>query len=136
MSACDKGDIDYAWHERFTVVNNTSSAVKLFAADFSLSLEAGDSVRLDEFDPLFLCGRSPKGIEVGDSTVYLSDYPTIDGREDTGSWLCWHYNSQNEQIGEYEWMHTYVIDNQWIIDAWTESGTGRCTPGTKSTHYE
>lgn len=136
MSSCGEGDIYYAFNEEYAVVNRTNSSIKFFAPDFSLSLASGDSIRLDEFGKKFLCADEPKGIEVGDSVTLLSDYPIVNGEVITSSGLCWPYNCQNKQIGQYEWMHTYLIDDQWIIDAWTESRSGRCVPGAKSTHYE
>lgn len=139
LNGCEdtcRGDIDYGYLDRYAVVNRTNSTIKFFAPDLSLSLASGDSIRMDEFDKKFLYAGEPKGIEVGDSTAYLLNSPTVNGEEISSSILCWHYNSRNEQIGQYEWMHTYLIDDQWIIDAWTESMSGRCVPGAKSTHYE
>lgn len=136
VSSCGEGEVYYAFNDKYAVVNRTSSTIKFFAPDFSLSLASGDSIRLDEFGNKFVYASEPKGIEVGDSIAYLLNTPTVNGEKITSAMLCWPYNSRNEQTGKYEWVHTYLIDDQWIIDAWTESRSGRCVPGAKSTHYE
>lgn len=48
----------------------------------------------------------------------------------------WDTDCENIKIGPYEWQHTFVIDDRWLIDAWIEYQTGEHPSCTKNTWYE
>ncbi len=124
-----KGDHLYDNH---CIVTNTTDKSIYFLSD-SLGvyeLCCHDTIYFNDIYDSYIFkiryGGNPR-IKIGnDSTIVLSN----------SNYACWLYNCQNTQLGEYEWMHSYTIDKQWLIDAWTESTTGECPPNAKYTLYD
>ena len=112
------------------IINATDNDIRFYSDSSQCSIELcrGDTISYEDSDDdeffNFTYTPDPK-IQVGkDSVIILTQSP------------CWQCNCQNAQIGRYEWVHTYVIDDQWLIDAWTESKTGECPPGAKHNWYD
>lgn len=122
---------DHLYDNHCIVINTTNKSINFLSDSFgAYELCSRDTIYFDDIYDSFIFktryGGNPK-IQIGnDSTVSLSN----------SNYACWPYNCQNTQLGEYEWQHTYVIDDQWIKDAWLESVTGECKSNAKYTWYD
>lgn len=120
-SSCDTEIVDYDFFDRCLLVNSTDKDIS-FSSDSSDTYEicSGDTIYYDNTGicPIFIVeiGGHPK-LHIGnDSTISLFE----------SNYACWPYNCQSTQLGEHEWLRTYVIDDQWIKDAWTEAQNEEC----------
>ena len=131
--SCAEEDVDPRYIHHCVVINSTDNDIR-FSSDssqFSIEICCGDTIsyedsKEDVFLNIILYSMSPK-VQVGnDSVITLTQFYSA----------CWVGNCHNTKIGPYEWIHTYVIDDQWLKDAWTESMTGECPPGAKHNWYD
>lgn len=63
-------------------------------------------------------------VEVGDSVL-----PLYSGE------LCWPYNCETTNMGNYVYIRTYVIDSDWLINAYEEQRDGECKEGADHYYY-
>ena len=122
---------DYLYDSHCVVINTTDKSINFLSDSLGMyELCSRDTIYFDDIYDSFifktLCGGNPKIQIDNDSIINLSN----------SNYACWPYNCQNTQLGEYEWLHTYIVDNQWIKDAWIVSSTGECSPNAKYTWYE
>ena len=132
--SCAEEDVDPRYMHHCIVINATDNDIR-FSSDCSqdsIEICSGDTISYEDsnedvFLNIILYSMNPKVLVDNDSTITLTQfYPAA----------CWVGNCKNTKIGSYEWVHTYVIDDQWLIDAWTESKTGECPPGAKHNWYD
>ena len=132
MTSCEDSCIGDIEINHCVIINATENGIRFFSNNPQCAIEicSGDTISYetseeDEFLN-FTYALDPKIIVGKDSTIALPQ----------SYYSCWMSNCHNTKIGPYEWVHTYVIDDQWLIDAWTESKTGECPPGAKHNWYD
>lgn len=132
LSSCNDDIIDHLYNNGCVIINATDSDIRFFSDSTQcfIEVDCGDSVSYkNSKENKFWAYMYMKATRVNvgkDSTITLSD----------SDYSCWRFNCQNTKIGPYEWIHTYVIDDQWLKDAWIESKTGECPPGAKHNWYD
>lgn len=132
LTSCGEEELvnDHYYHES-TIINATD-------VDLTFTSDDNGEYEICSHDTAFFSnhyeshialtqdGGNPR-IKVGsDSTITLT----------ASNHSCWPYNCQNSKAGEYTWVHTYVIDAEWLTAAWTEAKTGECPPGSKESLYD
>ena len=129
--SCNDGIVDHLYGNHFVVINSTSRVI-CFSYDNGADCELGihDTLCCDNISDCVIFkavyGGNPK-VRVGnDSVIHLTN----------SNYSCWPYNCTNTRLGEYEWLHTYVIDDEWLTEAWLEATSGECSPGAKGTLYD
>ena len=117
--SCSDNRDDYEYSSQYILINATDNNIR-FSSDEPEVYEicSHDTVYYDNSTlcPIFIVehGGNPKILIGEDSTIALTDPP------------CWQFNCQTIQLGKNDWLHTYVIDDQWLKDTWIESKTGKC----------
>ena len=132
LLSCNDDIVDHLYNNSCVIINATDNDICFFSdnTQCSIEIDRGDSIFYKNSKEnkfwAYMYTQATK-VKVGnDSTIPLSDL----------DYSCWRFNCQNTKIGPYEWIHTYVIDDQWLKDAWTESMTGECPPGAKHNWYD
>lgn len=131
LISCDEGIVDHLYDNYSIIINATNSPISFLSDSCGVYvINSNDTIYCDDiydcaiFKTMY--GGNPK-LQIGnDSIISLFN----------SNYACWPYNCQNTQLGEYEWLHTYIIDDQWIKDAWIESTTGECPLNAKYTLYD
>ena len=126
-------EINHRFIHHCAAINVTDGNIRFYSERSTQPFEIGrgdtiscEDSKEDDFLNTIIYSMNPK-VQVGnDSAIVLPQSYSS----------CWRYNCQNTKIGPYEWIHTYVIDDQWLKDAWTESMTGECPPGAKHNWYD
>ena len=131
-SSCED-EINHRYIHHCAITNATDNEIRFYSerTTYPIELCSGDTISYEDsnedvFLNTIIYSMNPKVMVGNDSTIALPQSYSS----------CWRFNCKNTKIGPYEWIHTYVIDDQWLKDAWTESKTGECPPGSKYNWYD